>query len=306
MGSVRGVHGISHINLDDAIGLQRNSLRPTSSRYSFPKSARLAEEKSCQDTPGPGIYNYPSALSSVSVVMGTARSRRSESTPYRDQDQECGDDLETIPDSSRYRFGAPPRPTFGCSERGGKVMDTEFIRACGADHEGYGANGPGFIYSPDDKYTRPRSAPAYTLRGRQADKAPKRCSTPTKVAPNSYPGARQDAIGVQHSSRRRTARASSFGRAERFPAPKPAAGDVSEDCMGVRSSFGSRCAGSRRTCSHGTFGRATREGTARATATRSDGDKAIHANLSRQRLPHPPLAPRQEILRYGDNHQKPN
>jgi len=301
MGSVRRPP-VEPIRLDGAIGAQRNSLRPTSARFSFSSRPRFPEERSSQDTPGPGDYQYPSvfrgpspamdpSFHGVSAVIGTAGS----SVNSRHEEQDTVHEPEVaVPDSARLKFNAPPRATFGKEERMGKAMDFESLRAC-PDH-GYGSNSPGLIYSPHERPARPRSAPGYTIRGRKAQGATqKRSSTPTKVAPNSYPGAREDAIGVQRTSRRRTASASSFGRADRFPAPKPASGTCTEECMNVRSAFGDQRSGQRASGVHVGFGSARREGTAHAAANREAqaGDKL--------NLPHPPLAPRQEILRYGDN-----
>lgn len=304
MGSVRGM---SRIRLDDAIGTQHNSLRQTSARHAFSRSARFGEDhRPDEDTPGPGGYECGALSAGPSVVIGTARSAPVRSAPCTEPDPQ--DDYEAaIPDSGRFRFNAPPRAVFGQSnqaERGGKMMDTEFLRAC--PQSGYGQNSPGLVYSPDDKRVRPRSAPSYTIRNsRKAETSQKRSATPTKVAPNSYPGAREEAIGAQRNSRRRTASASSFGRAERFPAPKPASGGVSEDCMNIpRSDFGDRRVGARGSGSHATFGRATRDGAARTTVSRAAGDRPVSANLSRPRIPHPPVAPRQEIIRFGDNFSK--
>lgn len=312
MGSVRGLAGIDQVRLDDAIGPQRNSLRPNSARMAFARSRRFEEERSSQETPGPGVYDYASALKGVSAVIGTAgsvmhargRPASGRRTPDQDQDEARVEEADAeIPDSGRYRFNAPPRATFGYEERGGKVMDSEYLRACPT--HGYGENGPGFVYQPDDRRVRPRSAPSYTIPGRR-DKGgmPQRSSTPAKVAPNSYPGAKEDAIGVQRTSKRRTASASSFGRADRFPAPKPASGGLSDECMAVRSDFGDPRTGKRASGSHACFGSATREGTARAGVSRGAGDRPISAKLGKQNLPHPPVAPRQELIRYGDNWDK--
>jgi hypothetical protein len=303
--SIHRPPGVSRLPLDSAIGTQRNSLRPTSGRFSFSSRPRFPDESKSRDTPGPGDYDKPSvfrgpsavrdhALHSVSAVIGRAGAAMDSRPSADEQDGRREQPEASVPDSARLRFNAPPRATFGKEERMGKVMDFEYIRAC-PDH-GYGADSPGPIYSPHERPARPRSAPGYTIRARKEPVAQgdsqKRSSTPTKVAPNSYPGAREGAIGVQLSSRRRTASASSFGRADRFPAPKPAGGTLTEECANVRSVFGEKRSGR---CNVG-FGSARREGTAHANGSR----EADH-NLARPPLPHPPLAPRQELLRYGDN-----
>jgi hypothetical protein len=293
------------------VGPQRSSLRSTSARYSFPRSARLAEERAArlgEETPGPGLYDYASALKGVSVVMGTARSDRGSvatSGKHQQEQSHARDDEyeDDVPDTGRFRFNAPPRPTFGHEERGGKVMDSELLRSC-PDH-GYGTNSPGLVYSPDDSRVRPRSAPSFTMRKREAAANQQRSSTPSKVAPGSYAGAREDAIGVQRTSRRRSASASSFGRADRFSAPKSASGTLTDECYSAPSDFGDPRTGRRSSASHATFGKSTREAASRAGVRRSAGDRPVGAKISRPNLPHPPVAPRKEILRYGDNLSKP-
>lgn len=309
MGSVRGLSEIHHLNLDGAIGHQRSSLRPSSARCSFSRSARFQDERSCRESPGPAVYDYPSALRSArSAVMGTAHSARS-SRPSQDRHTGSRDRVQepdtSVPDSGRgigSKFRAPPRPTFGYAARGGQVMDTEFRRAC-PDH-GYGADGPGFVYSPDHESVRPKSAPSYTIPGRKEAGTRTRSSTPAKVAPGSYPGARENAIGPQRTSQRRSASASTFGRADRFAAPKPASGGVTDECMDPRSDFGDPRNGTRASGRHASFGYASREGTAHAGISRGPGDRPVSSGLGSRRLPHPPVAPRQELLRYGDNLDK--
>jgi len=301
MGSVRGLDDYHSMLLDEAIGPQSSSLRPSSAKYSFPRSARLseAEEKCRLDLPGPGEYDYSTGLTSgVSAIMGTARSapahtsRRHNESDYK----ENFDPEASVPDASKFKFHAPPRPTFGnASARERRVMDCELLRAC-PDH-GYGDHSPGLIYTPDHDRVRPRSAPHYSMRKRPTAGGHQRQTTPAKVGPSSYPGAKDDAIGVQRDSRRRTASASSFGRASRFAVPKPAAGCVSEECKSVRSDFGDRRTGARGSGRQATFGKASRDGTSRAVR----GERQVGAGLSRPKLPHPPVAPRQELLRYGDN-----
>jgi len=305
MGSVRRPP-VQPIRLDNAIGTQRNSMRPTSARFSFSSCSRFPDDKQSRDAPGPGDYDCPSVFrgttagmdqsiySGRSAVIGSARA----AVDSRHEEQDRGFEAEaSIPDSARLKFNAPPRATFGKEERMGKVMDTEYIRAC--PDVGYGSNSPGLIYSPHERPARPRSAQGFTMRGRKDQGAtPKRSSTPTKVAPNSYPGAREEAIGTQRSSRRRTASCSSFGRAERFPAPKAASGTVTDECINPRSDFGDQRSGRRGAGVHTSFGSARREGTTHAGANREAVD--------RLNLPHPPLAPQKEILRFGDNLSKPS
>lgn len=290
MGSTRGFSGLHVDGLDAAIGPQRNSLRPNSARFSFGRSAQKRAEQQ-GETPGPACYECPSVQHSVSAFIGTAVSE-SHVKPYPYPD--LVDEPEAaIPDSSEYRFDAPPRQVFGTAERGGKVSDFEYIRAC-PDHM-YGDTGPGFVYTPDDRRTRPRSAPSYSMRKRQDSMA--RPRTPAQVAPNSYAGANEEAIGVQRNSRRRTASASSFGRAERFPTQKRAEGGLSAECSSVRSAFDRR---SGRSGGYG-FGTSTRDGSSRTCVSRGAGDRPASANLCRPKLPHPSVAPRQEIIRFNSN-----
>lgn len=310
MGSVRRPP-VPAVRLDGAMGAQRNSMRPTSARFSFSSRPRFPDDKQSCDMPGPGDYDRPSVFrgptanidqsvySGRSAVIGTAGA----AVDSRREERDKGFEREaSVPDSARLKFNAPPRATFGKEERMGKVMDTEYIRAC--PDVAYGSNSPGLIYSPHERPARPRSA-GFTMRGRKDQgTVPKRSSTPTKVAPNSYPGAREDAFGVQQSSRRRTASCSSFGRAERFPAPKQASGTVTDDCINPRSDFGDQYSGRRGAGVHAHFGSARREGTTHAGANREA--RPPLATVDRLNLPHPPLAPQKEILRFGDNFSKPS
>jgi len=311
MGSVRRPP-VKPIRLDGAIGAQRNSMRPTSARFSFSSRPRFPEDKQSRDMPGPADYDCPSVFrvptgrpedqsiySGRSAVIGTAGA----AVDSRHEERDRGFETEeaSVLDSARLKFNAPPRATFGKEERMGKVMDTEYIRAC--PDVSYGSNSPGLIYSPHERPARPRSA-GFTMRGRKDQGAtPKRSSTPTKVAPNSYPGAREDAFGVQHTSRRRTSSCSSFGRAERFPATKQASGTGTDDCSNPRSDFGDQRSGRRGAGVHTHFGSARR--------SYSSGEGTTHAGANREavdrlNLPHPPLAPQKEILRFGDNLSKPS
>lgn len=107
-------------------------------------------------------------------------------------------------------------------------------------------------------------------------------------------------MGIQVNSRKRSGSVSSFGRAERFPAPKPAAGTVSEECMEVRSAFGDQRSGRRGDGVHVGFGKSRREGPAHTGTSREGGGKP-NGGLN---LPHPKIATRQELLRFGDNLDK--
>jgi hypothetical protein len=165
----------------------------------------------------------------------------------------------------------------------------------------YGEISPGLIYQPDDRRARPRSAPSYSMRSRQADAGCQR--TPAKVAPNSYEGAREASIGVQRDSRRRTARASSFSRSDRFPASKLAEGNLAEECKTVPSVFGKpRLGGKGNSGYNATFGTASRYCATNRVARGED--ELTNGRSNRPRMPHPPVAPHPEIIRYGSHFEK--
>jgi hypothetical protein len=203
-------------------------------------------------------------------------------------------EVDTVPDSGALKYNVPPRTVFGKGgTRDGKATDFDTLRA--SPQHGYGEESPGIAYYPDDKRTRPRSAPSYTIRSRRGSSCSANQSTPTKVAPNSYPGAAERSIGVQRNSKHRTARSSSFSRSERFPAPKQANGSLTEECKPIESSFGDQRVGKKSSGYNATFGNAAR-------TTAQAGSRPTSANL---KIPHPPLlATRQELIRFGSNLEK--
>mmetsp|Transcript_49377 Transcript_49377/g.92295 ORF Transcript_49377/g.92295 Transcript_49377/m.92295 type:complete len:289 (+) Transcript_49377:117-983(+) len=281
-----------------SIGPQQNSLRPTSARFSFAREARAQPFSGAPglDSPGPSVYYIPSCLSARSGVIGSAEPS-TKPYPYNE------DPEAAIPDSSEFRFNAPPRQPFGKEARDYEVFDYDYARA--VPEHWHGRVSPGFVYSPDDRRARPSSAPSYSMRSRQSESvysAASRRGTPVKVAPGSYRS--EGSMGTQHDSRRKTARSSSFSRAERFPAPKPREGTVTDECKPVESSFGSQLNSRRHSNPRATFGSSTRESSARVRMSRGVADRPPSGNMSRPRIPHPPVARRQELIKHGSSMPK--
>lgn len=208
-------------------------------------------------------------------------------------------------DGSELKFPASARPVFGRAQRGANVQDPELARNC--PEARLGSAGPGFVYTPNDRRVsgRPRSAPSWTMCSRKPSETLVPVgSTTAKVAPSCY-GAGDGALGVQRDSRRKTGRSSSFSRSERFPTAKPFGGELTEECRPVDSGFG-RQRTSRR--GHGTgpsatFGFATRQGAQKAKIVRGP-DEHPAARMGPPRMPHPQVASRQELIRYGSSTEK--
>eukprot|EP00931_Biecheleriopsis_adriatica_P051185 TRINITY_DN29665_c0_g1_i1.p1 TRINITY_DN29665_c0_g1~~TRINITY_DN29665_c0_g1_i1.p1 ORF type:complete len:305 (+),score=45.14 TRINITY_DN29665_c0_g1_i1:94-1008(+) len=286
---------------EPSIGHQVNSLRPSSARYSFSREGRPSSaRRHQQDVPGPGAYNvvdYESALSSASAFVGTSVARSSTyAPPASDQGVESQGDPYLEPwDGYDSKYPTPPCAVFGTEPRNADVSDLELLREC--PEMRYGRLGPGHVYDPDDRKARPKSAgPCYSVpRARSASKAS--LSAAPSVAPNSYQRHDQETMGgVQRSSKRRTSRASSFGRASRFPAPKPAEGSVSAECSNVMAAFGSSEAGRKqRRPPAATFGCAPRDG---GRAAGPAEGRPPSARLGPPCMPHPSIAPRKEILKF--------
>jgi len=287
---------------EPGIGRQRNSLRPSSARYSFARGLGHNEAWKAE-TPGPADYDvsdYASALGQASAIVGTSARI----------DYNKGYQTETSPDAplvdttgaEELRYPAAPCATFGMEVRDDQVVvDPELIRACPESR--FGRTGPGFIYTPDDRRVRPNSAFAYSMRHAQraTQSAPKR-STPDTVSPAQYK--HEAAIGVQLDSRRKTARSSSFGTASRFAAPKPSGGELTAECKPVESCFGGsrgcRSGKALRRAPAATFGSATRTSSSRARLSTGPGDcPTAKSRFGPPRMPHPTVAPQKEILRYN-------
>lgn len=296
----RSLHSATELypQADDSCGLQRCSLRPTSARYSFPRSGRSCEVN-LKDTPGPGDYDvvdYTSALNSAAAVLGTSPrwDPRLEASRYG-ADEEADVHQDYVPDAAELRFPAPARPVFGTEPRTAEIRDLDLLKAC-PDY-GYNRTSPGLIYTPNDRMFQSRRTPSWTIGSRVPLVEGLSTLRASTVGPASYRS--EVAIGVQVSSRRRTSRASSFGRAPRFSAPKKAEGNLSAECKSEQPGFG-RCEAGRkwRRPQSAGFGRATRDACARACQAMPVGDRPPSAQLGPPRLPHPEVAPRQEILKF--------
>merc|ERR1719353_2578162 len=105
---------------------------------------------------------------STSAVMGKAdRAQDSYLKPYPYQNVGGDREAEDVTDNNTSRFSTPGRAVFGKEERDTKAMDFETMRSCPQSR--YGEASPGLVYEPDDRRTRPRSAPSFTMRRRQAE-----------------------------------------------------------------------------------------------------------------------------------------
>lgn len=290
---------------EPGIGRQRNSLRPSSARYSFSRGQGHNEAWKAE-TPGPADYevsDYASALGQASAFIGTSaqiefnKGYHTQTTPDAPLADTSG--------AEELRYPSAPCAVFGSEVRDDQVLvDPELVRACPESR--YGRTGPGFIYTPDDRRVRPSSAPSFSMlhAPRATQSAPQR-ATPETVSPAQYK--HEAAIGVQLDSRRKTARSSSFGRASRFPAPKPSGGDLTAECKPLDSCFGSsrgcpsgKAGKASRRAPAATFGSATRSNSSRARLSTGPGDcPTANSRFGPPRMPHPTVAPQKEILRYN-------
>jgi len=280
-------------------------MRPSSARYSFPRGHRDSDLASkSPETPGPAAYDvadYASALGQAAAVVGRAVRN---TDPARPCEYQADIDLEEppepvpVPDSSDFRYPAQPSAVFGTEAKcDDDVKNSELVRVNPECR--YGKTGPGFVYTPNERKTRPSSAPVYSIPRKQTqERAPSRQSqTPAHISPQFY-YAEEPAMGVQRDSRRRTRPASSFSRAGRFPAAKQAEGEISEECKRVESAFGGG-GGRKHRAPAATFGSSTRESSRKARAVRAAGDRHPGERLGPPRIPHPQVAPQKEILRYN-------
>jgi len=284
-------------SVDPSMGHQRSSLRPSSAQYSVPKGRRPPlDAKLCRDSPGPGVYDYASALSRATAVIGTGpQIEYLKAYPYPDMGREDDPD-QAHADAQDYKFPLSARPIFGYEERG-EVKNCETLRH--NPEMTFGRDGPGPVYDPDDRLSRPHSAPSFTMRQRTRPESA-RGRTPPEVSPSTYqPRGAERALGRQLDSRRKTARSSSFSRSDRFGVVKAAAGGVSEECAPMRSSFGSQCNARARSAPRIGFGSSTRDSSARSLNSRGTGAPA--GRMGPPRLPHPALAPQKELVRFGSS-----
>lgn len=275
-----------------SIGPQASSLLVSSSGFTFSRAQR-AGMGAGKDSPGP-VYTIPDTMGSASTsVFGTGPQRSSNAYPYPPSSVDLT--LATGADPADLRFHSARGTVFGTEARG-ESRNAELLRC--SPETGYGKFGPGFVYNPNDRPARPKSAPAYSIRTRTQAGAV-RPQTPNRVGPNSYRQA--GSIGPQTDSRKKTAPRSTFGRADRFGKTKQAEGDVAMQTAPVMSCFGRQnVAGYRSQPSVG-FGTATRSNRDRTSAVMGNKDGGPVANMLPPRMPHPKTAPVKEQIRYGFN-----
>merc|ERR1712232_563186 len=112
-------------------------------------------------TPGPCVYDCREALRAVSGVMGKSKRETVKPYQYPNLGKEDAADA-SVPDSGEYRYRSSYRATFGTEERFRDGGGPELARVSPDAH--YGKDGPGLVYDPDDRPSRPKSAPAYSMR----------------------------------------------------------------------------------------------------------------------------------------------
>jgi len=288
---------------DESLGPQVSSLRPSSARYSFARARNRAAWRSSQEnTPGPGTYdinNYTAAQSCASKVCAatigrpdSAKSARRMEAPKEENYHQEG--LTYPTEAWECTTAATPRKymVFGTESRDAQVFDMDLLKECA--HTRYGIVGPGLVYNPDDRRVRPSSARHSFPRSRNSQV---QSLSRDGVAPCAYQHDQDSIATKQANSKRRTAQAFSFGRASRFPATKRAEGARTAECVNGSSNFGCCEAGlKQRRAPTATFGYASREEGPRLRP--HDAERPASARLGRLRVPHPELAPRQEILKF--------
>mmetsp|Transcript_60455 Transcript_60455/g.155831 ORF Transcript_60455/g.155831 Transcript_60455/m.155831 type:complete len:295 (-) Transcript_60455:125-1009(-) len=275
---------------ESSIGAQRQSVRPSSARYSFPRRPREGQHKA--EGPGPTEYevrSFSHQSACRAAVFGT--SPQIEGTKqYQYPDLEADyvyDDSAAYPSARAAVFGTLPRDV--------EVIDTEFIRQCPESR--FGRASPGLVYEPNDKCvggkTRPRSAPSYSMRARTSPSVDSLSRRSRGSAPPHAYGC-EGAMGNQLNSKRRTSRSSSFSHASRFGADKEAAGQQTEQWKRISDITGS-AKQKRVPCA--TFGSATRVSSARVAVCRLAADQHPAQRMLPPRMPHPRVAPVPERIR---------
>lgn len=294
---------------DAALGRQRSSMRPTSARYSMGRSPRGLQRSSSRETPGPAAYQRASQLGHGVPAAVFGDTRQDEGSNFKSYPYPEVDDFNIVNVASVLPTSS--RTIIGQERRGGEFVDPELIRQC--PESKHGREGPGPIYRPNyrsvscganQRGRRPSSAPAYSIgRERKAStgSASFDASGKHNVAPNSYEA--EKSFGVQSNSKRRTARSSSFSRADRFAPPKRAAGNLASECSSAAPTLGRREVGrpAIRRPPSATFGSASREASANRKMCVAPGDK-YPSRQHPPRLPHPPVAPQRELLKWGSSH----
>lgn len=291
----------------------RSSLWETPRRCTFSAGARDLQPGGCVTPPytkrGPGDYETPiTAFRPNGAVMGNPAKLPAKPPPPCDEATvaRVEDPTGMAADPSLLKYSAAVRTVFGSEARSPHaVTNAEYLRS--SPEAGHLRTSPGPVYDPDDRPARPRSAgPSWSMRGRRrgpdgaAEKfGPRPRSsggTSSLVGPSTY-HAGAGAMGPQLESRRKTARASSFGRASRFPTSKPAGGQMIDECKSIGSQFGAgpQC----RRSSSATFGSATRDQQQRVRLCRRGTDYGLNAYICQPNIAVPNIAPRKEIIRFS-------
>jgi hypothetical protein len=277
---------------ESSIGHQASSLRPSSAGFSFGRSSRSRLADAGKDSPGP-VYLTPEAIGSAPTsVFGTASARAPNHYPYPPSSVDLLRSARSV-DHADLKFPSARGTVFGTEMRG-DVKNAEVLR--NSPEAGYGKAGPGFVYNPNDKPARPKSAPVYTMRARTPIHQ-NRSSTPNRVAPNSYRS--EVAIGVQHESKKKTAPRSTFSRSDRFGKSKESSGDVSMQTAPIISCFGNQKVSGFKSQPSAGFGSATRESRGKSGNHCSGKDGGPAGRMGPPRMPHPKTAPIKEQIRFG-------
>lgn len=120
--------------------------------------------------------------------------------------------------------------------------------------------------------------------------------TPEKVGPGIYPVPR--AVGPQAKSQKQTLPTFSFGKSQRFPAPKM----DDQGMKGLWDGMGEKKLAASRSFSAPSFGfgTSTRDGRGKVAPLLTSTDKGPASEMPKPRQQHPSLRPRKETLKYTD------
>lgn len=294
-----------NLEIPPGIGEQPSSMRPSSARYSFGTSTRADRTRVAiphtrgnakkddvdrigRTSPG-AIYDIPEMLGRAPTnVFGT----QPRETTARYQYPDSSTDLSYgVVDSQKVKFRSARRAVMGTEPRD-EIRNAEILAR--DPDAGKLKESPGAIYEPDDTKARPNSAPLWTMRPKTPINEG-RTATGTRVGPNSY--RTQEAIGPQVSSKKKTARSSSFGRASRFPTTKKQTGGA--DDGDAISSMGRQVNGRYKSHPSCSFGSSTREHTARTAFLQVAKDMGPRGKMAPPRVEHPNIAPQREFIDFG-------
>lgn len=279
---------------DSSIGPQASSLRPSSAGYSFGRASRDRIKEHGKDSPGP-VYLIPEGIGSAPTsVFGSGPARSPNHYPYPPSSVDLLRSARSV-DHADLKFPSARGTIFGTEMRG-DIKNAAVLAH--SPEAGYGKSGPGFVYNPNDKSARPKSAPVYTMRQRTPIMH-NRPQTPNRVGPNSYRA--ETAIGVQRDSKKKTAPRSTFSRSDRFGRQQESMGDVSMQTAPIISCFGNQKVSGFKSGPSVGFGTATRESRGKAGNHVSAKDGGPAGRMGPPRMPHPKTAPIKEQIRFGFN-----